>query len=151
MAEQITILVGTMTGTAEMVADDVKPVLESAGRSVEILDMDGLDAGVFQPDRIYLICTSTYGQGDVPDNAMELYEDLCGSRPDLSGVRYGVIGLGDSTYADTYNDGGIRFDTVLSELGAKRIGERMEHNASSDELPEEAGVAWAETWVAQLG
>lgn len=150
MAEEIAILVGTMTGTAEMVADDVKPVLEAAGRSVEIMDMDGLNAGVFEAGRVYLICTSTYGQGDVPDNAMELYEDLCNGKPDLSGIRYGVIGLGDSTYADTYNEGGIRFDTVLSELGATRIGERMEHNASSDELPEEMGVAWAESWVTLL-
>ena len=150
MPGSIIILVGTMTGTAEMVADDVKPVLEGEGWPAEILDMDGLDAGVFQRPAVFLICTSTYGQGDVPDNAMALFEDLNDSRPDLKGVRYGVIGLGDSTYSDTYNHGGERFDTVLSELGAQRIGERMVHNASSDELPEEMAVEWAKSWVALL-
>ena len=147
MVDSITILVGTITGTAELVAEDVGPVLEEAGYEVEILDMDGLSPDVLCDNDVVLICTSTYGQGDVPDNAMELYEALEVRRPDLSGLRYGVIGLGDSTYADTYNQGGARFDTLLQELGAKRVGEVMRHNASSDELPEEAGVAWARNWV----
>lgn len=151
MSQAISILVGTMTGTAEMVADDVKPVLEASGYEVEILDMDGLGLDVFDRDAVFLICTSTYGQGDVPDNAMELFEALQTDRPDLSKLRYGVIGLGDSTYSDTYNHGGERFDTLLAELGGARIGERMAHNASSDELPEEMAVAWAEDWVKQLG
>jgi MioC protein len=139
-----------MTGTAEMVAEDVEPILVSAGHNVEVLDMDGLDAGVFEREGTFLICTSTYGQGDVPDNAQALFDDLSESRPDLSNVRYGVIGLGDSTYADTYNDGARRFDEKLSELGAVRVGERMEHNASGDDLPEEAGAAWADEWCGLL-
>ncbi len=150
MAERITILVGTMTGTAEMVADDIRPILEDAGREVEILDMDGLSADVFKSPGHILICTSTYGQGDVPDNAMQLYEDLDLGQPDLNGVSYGIIGLGDSTYSDTYNEGGGRFDKILTELGATRIGERMQHNASSDELPEEAALEWAAAWVKLL-
>ena len=150
MAERITILVGTMTGTAEMVADDIRPILEDAGHEVEILDMDGLSADVFETPGHILICTSTYGQGDVPDNAMQLYEDLDLGQPDLCGVSYGIIGLGDSTYSDTYNEGGGRFDKILTELGATRIGERMQHNASSDELPEEAALEWAAAWVKLL-
>lgn len=150
MAKSITILVGTITGTAELVAEDVGPVLEEAGYQVEILDMDGLTPDVLCDNDLVLICTSTFGQGDVPDNAMDLYEALDQRQPDLSGLRYGIIGLGDSTYADTYNQGGARFDNLLGELGAQRIGEVMRHNASSDELPEEAGVAWARQWVGIL-
>ncbi|MDP6689217.1 MAG: flavodoxin domain-containing protein [Alphaproteobacteria bacterium] len=147
MAKSITILVGTITGTAELVAEDVKPILEEAGYAVEILDMDGLTQDVLLENELVLICTSTYGQGDVPDNAMDFFENLDVMQPDLAGLRYGVIGLGDSTYADTYNQGGARFDGLLQELGAQRVGEVMAHNASSDELPEEAGVAWAKEWV----
>lgn len=150
MAQSIAILVGTITGTAEIVAEDVAPVLEGAGFEVEILDMDGLGPDVMFMSDLVLICTSTYGQGDVPDNAMDLHEALSEQRPNLSNLRYGVIGLGDSTYADTYNQGGARFDELLQELGAKRVGEVMRHNASSDELPEEAGVAWAKEWVELL-
>ena len=150
MSSQVTILIGTMTGTAELVAEEVEPVLVDAGHGVETLDMDGLNASVFERGGRFLICTSTYGQGDVPDNAQALYDDLEEARPDLSKVAYGIIGLGDSTYADTYNDGAKRFDKMLSELGAKRIGERLEHNASGDDLPEEAGAAWAGEWCALL-
>ena len=150
MTGQVTILVGTMTGTAELVAEEVEPVLAEAGYGVEVLDMGDLAADVFARDGIFLICTSTYGQGDVPDNAQALFDDLKEGRPDLAAVRYGVIGLGDSTYADTYNFGGQLFDELLAELGAKRVGTRLEHNASGDELPEEAGVAWAREWLTLL-
>jgi MioC protein len=150
MSSKVTILIGTMTGTAELVAEEVEPILVEAGHGVETLDMDGLDASVFKRGGKFLICTSTYGQGDVPDNAQALFDDLNEVRPDLSSVGYGIIGLGDSTYADSYNGGAKRFDTMLSELGAKRIGERFEHNASGDDLPEEAGAAWAGAWCALL-
>src|SRR5208283_1780019 len=137
MVLDITILVGTMTGTAEMVAQEVQQALESAGHRATIRVMDGLDAGVFQGGGNFLICTSTYGQGDVPDNAQALYASLEAERPDLSAVTYGVIALGDLTYKDTFCEGGTRFDNLLSELGARRVGEILKHDASSGTLPEE--------------
>ena len=150
MPMPISILVGTMTGTAEMVANDVQVALEGAGFSAEVLVMDNLDASVFERPGAFLICTSTYGQGDVPDNARDLLADMKARRPDLSGKPYGVIGLGDSTYSDTYNFGGKQFDDLMAELGATRTAERMAHNASSDELPETAGIAWALAWAKRL-
>jgi len=115
---------------------------------VETLLMDKLDASVFGREGVFLVVTSTYGQGDVPDNAKAFYEDLKAKRPDLSRVRYGVFGLGDRTYAETFNFGGKRFDDVLQELGAQRIGERVQHDASSGVLPEEMAVEWGEGWLA---
>ena len=150
MADTITILVGTMTGTAELVAQDVEPELQDAGYSVEILDMDGLDSSVFDRSGDFLICTSTYGQGEVPDNAVAFYESLQSDKPDLSNIRFGIIGLGDSTYSDTYNFGGQRFEKLLTELGAKMIGERMAHNASSDDLPEDMALTWIADWIPLL-
>ena len=101
--------------------------------------MDGLDASVFSGGGLFLVCSSTYGQGDVPDNAKNLYESLQTARPDLSGVQYGVIALGDRTYAETFCNGGRRFDAILAELGARRIGEIMLHDASAGTMPEEVG------------
>lgn len=150
MSTSFTILVGTMTGTAELVAEEIKDALESKGHSVDIRLMDGLDASVFEAGGTYLICTSTYGQGDVPDNAMRLYEDLQARKPDLAGVRYGVLALGDRTYAQTYCHGGERFEAILSALRAERIGEVLFHDASAGTVPEEVGVAWAEGWVETL-
>lgn len=149
MALDITILVGTMTGTAEMVAQEVQQALETAGHQANIQVMDGLDASVFQGGGTFLICTSTYGNGDVPDNAQALYSSLETERPDLSGVTYGVVALGDTTYKDTFCHGGIRFDKLLADLGAKRAGEMLMHDASSGTLPEEMAAQWVVPWVEQ--
>jgi MioC protein len=146
-AMQLTILVGTMTGTAQLVAQEVELTLDGDDVQVRTLSMDGLDAAVFSGGGLFLVCSSTYGQGDVPDNAKALYESLLAARPDLSGVSYGVIALGDRTYAETFCNGGRRFNGILSELGARRIGEIMLHDASAGTMPEEIAVRWASEWI----
>lgn len=148
---KVTILVGTMTGTAELVAQEVRDALAPKGCEAEIVLMDGLGAEVFGRGGAFLVCTSTYGQGDVPDNAQAFLTAVEQARPDLSGIWYGVIALGDRTYAATFCDGGKRFDALLSELGATRLGEPMLHDASSGEMPEDAAVAWAAEWVEAFG
>ena len=150
MQLKITILVGTMTGTAQLCAQEMELALDDGETEVRTLLMDGLDGSVFARDGVFLICTSTYGQGDVPDNARALYEDLKAKRPDLSRVRYGVFGLGDRTYAETFNFGGKRFDELLAELGAQRIGERHMHDASSGVLPEETALEWCQDWLTRV-
>jgi MioC protein len=147
MALDLTILVGTMTGTAQLVAQELELTFGDDDTRVQTRLMDGLDARVFDGGGLFLVCTSTYGQGDVPDNAKALYEALQTGRPDLSSVRYGVIALGDLTYAETYCNGGKRFDALLAELGAQRIGEPLLHNASAGTLPEEVAVEWAGRWI----
>ena len=145
---KIILLVGTMTGTAQLVAQELELVWDDGELQVETLLMDKLDASVFAREAVFLIVTSTYGQGDVPDNAKSFLEDLKAKRPDLSQLRYGVFGLGDRTYAETFNFGGKRFDDLLQELGAQRIGTRVQHDASSGVLPEEMAVEWGEGWLA---
>jgi len=55
----------------------------------------------------------------------------------------------DRTYAETFCNGGRRFDAILAELGARRIGEIMLHDASAGTMPEELAVAWAADWIQQ--
>jgi MioC protein len=148
MGLDITILVGTMTGTAQSVAQELELRLDDGDTRVRAVLMDGKDASVFAGGGLFLICTSTYGQGDVPDNAKRLYESLQSQRPDLSNLHYGVIALGDRTYADTFCNGGRRFDAILAELGAKRIGEILMHDASAGTMPEEVAADWVEGWIA---
>ena len=147
MALNLKILVGTMTGTAEMVAQEVQAALEAVGHSATIQMMDDLEGTVFAGGGTFLICSSTYGQGDVPDNAQEFFESLERERPDLSAVRYGVIALGDLTYRDTFCEGGLRFDRLMTELGAHRVGEILKHDASSGTLPEEVAAQWIVPWA----
>jgi MioC protein len=147
---KVTILVGTMTGTAQLCAQEMELALDDGETKVETLMMDNLDGAVFAREGVFLVCTSTYGQGDVPDNARAFYEHLQSARPDLSKVRYGVFGLGDRTYAETFNFGGKRFDELLGELGAERIGERHMHDASSGILPEETALEWCQEWLRKV-
>jgi len=139
-----------MTGTAELVAEEVKDALAAEGAAVEILAMDRLTPEAFARAGRYLICTSTYGQGDVPDNARDFFAALEGARPDLGHVQYGVIALGDHTYAQTFCFGGKRFDALLTELGARRQGDVLLHDASAGTIPEEVAVDWAREWFRGL-
>ena len=147
------LLVGSMTGNAEFAAEEMIQILKDEfGREAELRMMDGLGADVFRPGTIYLICTSTYGEGEVPENAKGFYAALCEQRPDLSAIRYAVFGLGDSTYTGTFNFGGKRFDDILTELGARRLGERSKHDIRSDARPWDYGRDWLRAWYeAQRG
>ncbi len=72
----INILVGTMTGTAQLVAQEIELAFADAELGIDVTFMDALDRRVFERPGVFLICTSTYGQGDVPDNAKAFYADL---------------------------------------------------------------------------
>jgi MioC protein len=109
--------------------------------------MDGQDETVFEAGGLYLVCTSTYGQGDVPDNARNLIDRLEAARPDLSAVRFGLVALGDSTYAATFCHGGLKFDETLRALGAARVGDVLCHDASAGTIPEDVAVEWVGGWI----
>lgn len=147
---EVAILVGTMTGNAQLVAQELELGFGDAGTRITVVPMDDLGPEVFQRDAVFLICTSTYGHGGLPDNARELFDALRTTRPDLSAVRYGVLGLGDSTFVDTFNHGGMHFDRLLAELGARRIGERAAIDAAGSALPEVAAAEWMRDWLEQV-
>jgi len=141
------ILVGTVTRTAAHVAHAIQMDCTDLVAEIEVVLMDGLEIDVFDEDALYLICTSTYGSGDVPDNARTLYESLDGRPKFLGHVRYGVIALGDRSYPQTFCFGGREFDARLQGLGARRIGEVWCHDASAGTLPEALGTAWCRAWL----
>jgi len=144
---ELTILVGTQTGVAQLVAQEIELRLDGEDIRIKTLVMDDLDPSVFNGGGLFLICTSTYGQGDVPDNAKQLYEGLQQLRPDLSNVRYGVIGLGDNgTHASTFCFAAKKFDSLLGELGARRIGDPL-FNDSCIGLPEDDAAEWIQSWI----
>jgi MioC protein len=147
MAVDITILVGTMTGTAELVADEVQAALAGAGHGASIVAMDNLGLDVFARGSAFLIVSSTYGNGDVPDNAQTFFSALEAGRPDLAHVSFGVVALGDRTYKGTYCEGGLKFGRLLAELGARRVGEPLLHDASAGTMPEDVAAEWVVGWV----
>lgn len=104
MAE-IGIFVGTMYGNSLLVAEEAEAILTAQGHTVKVFEDPEL--ADWQPylNKVALVVTSTTGQGDLPDSIVPLYQgikDQLGFQPDL---RYGVIALGDSSYANFCNGG----------------------------------------------
>lgn len=138
----ISILYGTETGNAENVAQELAQAL-AAEHAVQVLDLDDCELDALRAE-LSLVVLSTYGEGEFPRNAARFAEALDSARPDLSGVRYAVFGLGDSHYVQTFGRASERFDALLHSLGACRVAERHLHDASGQGFPEDAAQVWLE-------
>ena len=144
----IHVLYGTETGNAEMVADDIVDAL-SADVSIESFDMSKCSVADLSADVFYFIVCSTYGDGELPQSAQPFFDALNSQRPDLSGLRFAVFGLGDSFY-ETFNRGSEIIAQVLIELGAEQVGERGIHDASAAQLPADIAMPWAKAVLSGL-
>ena len=145
----ILILVGTESGNAQMVADALQPVLATAGHAVDVTDKAATAADLHAHDVLLVVC-ATHGSGDIPTNILPLVEALERDKPDLSGHRYGVIALGDMTYQDTFCGGGKKVDEALERCRAKKVGDRLEIDASEQPLPDDEALAWIEGWKTKV-
>jgi MioC protein len=145
----ILILVGTESGNAQMVADALQPVLAGAGHAVDVTDKAATAADLQAHDVLLAVC-ATHGSGDIPTNILPLVETLERDKPDLSGHRYGIIALGDMTYQDTFCGGGKKVDQALERCGARKVGERLEIDASEQPLPDEEALTWIEGWKTKV-
>lgn len=145
----ITILYGTESGNAEMIANDLADTLSD--HAVDVLDMSTFDPARLDPARFHLIICSTYGKGDLPSGAKPFHDALDRDRPDLSGLHYAMFGLGDSAYPDTYSRGSEIIDRTLTECGARRVGAYGRHDASSLAVASDLAIAWTETLLRNGG
>lgn len=147
---QIQILVGSVTGTAEGVAQVVADTLEANGHTTSINNAAQVEDLVRAPEEILLICTANTGSGDLPDNLQPLYHQINREFPAIAGRLYGVLNLGDSSYA-TFGEAGQALDEAFEDLGAKRLGEALVLDASSGEDPEALAQSWlTEQWLPLL-
>ena len=138
---RITIYFGSETGNTEMLADDLAGVLRRS-HEVEVYDMAKADPAQDVPGRFWLILSSTYGDGELPASAQPFAAKLEAARPDLSGRRYAVFGLGSTEYHETFGAGSGKLDALLASLGAKRIGERHVHDTCGPDLAEDVAAEW---------
>lgn len=134
-------LYGTESGRAEAVARGIARAFPERG--IEVVDMADAGTDVFQPGILYLISCATHGGGELPGFAQFLHDDLHDLSPDLTGVRYAMFGLGDTSYEEKYNRGSKQFDELLASLGATRVGPFGEHDEISRQDHVALGVAWA--------
>jgi|HubBroStandDraft_1064217.scaffolds.fasta_scaffold00100_13 MioC protein len=149
-SRRVGIFVATMTGLAELCAEEIERTLKETGVETRHLLMEALDAEALVGLDTVVIVSSTYGQGDIPDNGQDFYRAIKG-RGSLAGLRYGVFGLGDRTYADTFCRAGDLWDALFAEKGATRVTPVQRHDASAGTLAEDEAAAWAARWAGELG
>lgn len=137
----IDVLYGTESGNAEMAAEEIVAAVADA----RALDLQDLDPDDLSASTVYLVLCSTYGDGELPASAQPFVDSLQAQKPDLTGVRYAIFGLGDSSYAESYSLGGSRLAECLDALGAERFGDFGRHDASSSEDLVASAIAWART------
>lgn len=145
---KISILYGTETGNAEMLAEDIQAELE-AEHEVECQNLSDVSPTDLGGDQFYLLVCSTYGDGELPASAQPFAEQMEASAPDLSGIYFAIFGLGDSEYDETFNYGPKHLAELMLARGATQIGERMAHDASGDDMAEDIAMPWAEAVIAE--
>ncbi len=129
------ILFGSQSGNAESLAKKLAKQASARGFKARAAGMDAVTVADLKKERRILLVSSTWGEGDMPDNAVSLWEGLNqnGSSPQLSGVQYSVLALGDRNYGETFCLAGRRLDERFSELGAERIHPRVECDVDYEE------------------
>lgn len=140
---RVVILFGSELGTSESVADTLADELSS--HEVSVYDMTDFDPGDLDPADFHIVVCSTYGDGDLPTGAEPFFGTLDTTRPDLTGLRFAVFGLGDSVYGDTFNRGGEIAAEKLAERGAVQVGEHARHDASTEVKPKDMARRWVAT------
>ena len=141
---KITVLYGTETGNSELLAMDICKAGEQSGLECVNFGMDEIDNSDFNEIENLLIVCSTWGDGEQPDNAIDLWdyvEEL--GDGDLQNMKFAVLALGDTAF-DLFCEAGKEWDRILEEKGASRIYDRVDCDVDYEDDAEE----WIENVIA---
>ena len=125
-AGKLTIIYASQTGNAKGVAQALQQQALAQDIAVNLVSAGDYKGKNLSKETHVIIIASTHGEGEAPDDAIELHQFLQSKKaPQLSNLHYGVIGLGDSSYeffCQTAKD----FDRYLAKLGAKPMLDRLD-------------------------
>ena len=147
----IDVLFGTQTGNAEFLAGELVAAAHTRGLGGTATALDEVTPDQLAAMSHVLVISSTYGEGELPDNAALFWESLqSDTAPRLEGVRYAVLGLGDRGY-DDFCQAAKLIDTRLEQLGAGRLHERVDCDVDFEEPATEWTTAVLDRLVAETG
>ncbi|MFS2221327.1 sulfite reductase subunit alpha [Pantoea sp. B65] len=130
---QLHILFGSQTGNAEALAQSAAKAARAKGLVPVVQGLGEVDIEVFATMRHVLIVTSTYGEGEMPDNAQLFWQALSASTaPRLEQMHFAVLAIGDTGY-DGFCQAGKFFDMRLEQLGASRVTDRIDCDIDFEE------------------
>jgi len=126
------LLFGSQSGNSEGLAAKISKDAKSYGLEGEVHDMDGFDFNSLSGKKRVLIVCSTWGEGEMPDNAEDLWQfSISDSASRLDGVYFGICALGDTSY-EFFCQSGKDWDDQFEKLGATRIIERLDCDVDYD-------------------
>jgi len=130
---QLHILYGSQTGNAEALAQTAAKSARAKGLVPVVQALGDVDLDVFATMRHVLIVTSTYGEGEMPDNAQLFWDAISASTaPRLEQMHFAVLAIGDTGY-DGFCQAGKFIDMRLEQLGAKRVVDRIDCDIDFEE------------------
>ena len=136
------ILFGSQTGTAEKLAKQIAKEARTKGCNARVVDAAAHASIDWSKETNLLVITSTYGEGDMPDNMQAFWDWLKSDAPGtLAHLKFSVLALGDTNY-EQFCAAGKKIDTRLDQLGAQRI-----HDRTDCEVDYEAA---AKLWIAAV-
>ena len=112
----LNILFGSQTGNAAGLAEKTAKMAANYGLEPNIVDMDGFDPARLATMKRVMIITSTWGEGEMPDNADAMWNAINANGPALGGVHYSVCAIGDTSY-DEFCKAGHDWNNKLAALG----------------------------------
>ena len=131
MENKLNILWASMSGTAENVAITLNKKAKSMGFVTNQLELNQVTMNDLSNMKNVAIVTSTTGEGDLPTNGEDFWDDLKNSDKNLKDLRYSVCALGDSSH-DVFCGAGKKVDEKLMQLGAQKVIDRQDCDGSDE-------------------
>lgn len=141
------VVFASMTGNTEEIADIVADKLTQLGHTVELEECTSVVASDFEDADIAVVATYTYGDGELPDEIVDFYEDL--QELDLTGKIYGVVGSGDTFY-DEFCKAVDDFEAAFAQTGATQGAAPVKVDLAAEEGDIEQLEAFAEALSAHF-
>lgn len=146
---KIALIVGSVYGGAQYVAEQAAALLSESGHQAMLFDEPKLADVMAAEANAWLVITSTTGQGDVPDNLLPFYVELKNRFPLLSGKPFAVIALGDSSY-DTFCGAGEQIRELLIEIQGSELAPMLQIDACETLEPESVALPWLEQQLKKI-